>query len=184
MDNGASSYRRFLDGDDYAIGDIIAEYKDGLILYLNSICNNLNTAEEIAEETFVCIAVKQPDFSARSSFKTWLYSIGRHTAVNYMRKHRRFRFVSFQECADIPDITDIESELINNEQKKSLHKAICSLKEDYRQVLYLSYFEDMSNEEIADIMKKKRRQIENLIYNAKKALRFKLEKEGFRYEKF
>ena len=50
--------------------------------------------------------------------------------------------------------------------------------------MYLSYFEDMSNEEIADIMKKKRRQIENLIYNAKKALRFKLEKEGFRYEKF
>ena len=184
MDNGASSYRRFLDGDDYAIGDIIAEYKDGLILYLNSICNNLNTAEEIAEETFVCIAVKQPDFSSRSSFKTWLYSIGRHTAVDYIRKHRRFHFISFQECADIPDITDIECELIKNEQKKLLHKAICSLKEDYRQVLYLSYFEDMSNEEIAEIMKKKRRQIENLIYNAKKALKSKLEKEGFKYEKF
>ena len=184
MDNGASSYRRFLDGDDYAIGDIIAEYKDGLILYLNSICNNLHTAEEIAEETFVCIAVKQPDFSARSSFKTWLYSIGRHTAVDYIRNHRRFHFVSFQECADIPDNTDIESELIKNEQKKLLHKSICSLKEEYRQVLYLSYFEDMSNEEIAEIMKKKRRQIENLTYNAKKALRSKLEKEGFRYEKF
>lgn len=184
MDNGAGSYRRFLDGDDYAIGEIIEEYKDGLILYLNSICNDLNTAEEITEETFIRIAIKQPDFSGKSSFKTWLYSIGRHTAVDYIRKHRRFHFISFHECADIPDRTDIECELIKSEQEKILHNAIRSLKDDYRQVLYLSYFEDMNNEEIADIMKKKRRQIENLIYNAKKALKSQLEKEDFNYENF
>ena len=35
MDNGASSYRRFLDGDDKGIAEIVGDYKDGLILYLN-----------------------------------------------------------------------------------------------------------------------------------------------------
>ena len=35
MDNGASSYRRFLDGDDKGLVDIIRDYKDGLILFLN-----------------------------------------------------------------------------------------------------------------------------------------------------
>ncbi|MBP0966052.1 MAG: RNA polymerase subunit sigma-24, partial [Oscillospiraceae bacterium] len=49
-------------------------------------------------------------------------------------------------------------------------------------VLYLSYFEGFSNAEIAVIMKKSRRQIEALLYNAKKALRTELERSGFAYE--
>ena len=39
MDNGASSYRRFLDGDDAALAEIVKDYRDGLILYLNGIVN-------------------------------------------------------------------------------------------------------------------------------------------------
>ena len=35
MDNGASSYRRFLDGDDKGLAEIVRNYSDGLILYLN-----------------------------------------------------------------------------------------------------------------------------------------------------
>ena len=35
MDNGASSYRRFLDGDDQGMEELIRDYKDGLLLYLN-----------------------------------------------------------------------------------------------------------------------------------------------------
>lgn len=52
MDNGASSYRRFLEGDDSGIVEIIRDYKDGLILFLNRYVNNIHTAEELAEDTF------------------------------------------------------------------------------------------------------------------------------------
>ena len=47
MDNGASSYRRFLDGDDEGLTLIIKDYKDGLILYLNGYVSNIYVAEEI-----------------------------------------------------------------------------------------------------------------------------------------
>ena len=47
MDNGASSYRRFLEGDDSGIVEIIRDYKDGLILFLNRYVNNIHTAEEL-----------------------------------------------------------------------------------------------------------------------------------------
>ena len=36
MDNGASSYRRFLDGDENGFVELVRDYKDGLILYINS----------------------------------------------------------------------------------------------------------------------------------------------------
>ncbi|MDE7094522.1 MAG: RNA polymerase subunit sigma-24, partial [Oscillospiraceae bacterium] len=48
---------------------------------------------------------------------------------------------------------------------------------------YLSYFEDFSNAETAKIMRKTKRQIENLLYNARKSLKLELEKDGFHYEK-
>ncbi|MBD5159991.1 MAG: RNA polymerase subunit sigma-24, partial [Ruminococcus sp.] len=76
MDNGAVSYRRFLDGDDEGMVEIIRDYKDGLILYLNGITGNILLAEEIMEDTFFKLVVKKPKFSGRSSFKTWLYAIG------------------------------------------------------------------------------------------------------------
>lgn len=63
-----------------------------------------------------------------------------------------------------------------------MHKAMETLNPDYRQVLYLSFFEDMSNAEIAAVMRKSKRQIEVLIYRAKISLKSKLEKEGFIYE--
>ena len=47
MDNGASSYRRFLEGDDSGIVEIIRDYKDGLIFFLNRYVNNIHTAEEL-----------------------------------------------------------------------------------------------------------------------------------------
>ena len=56
MDNGASSYRRFREeADQSGLAEIIREYRDGLILYLNSFVGNIHTAEELAEDTFVLL---------------------------------------------------------------------------------------------------------------------------------
>ena len=67
-------------------------------------------------------------------------------------------------------------------QKILLHKSLRKLNPEYRQVLYLVYFEGFTNEEVAAVMKKNKRQIENLIYRAKQTLKVQLDKEGFVYE--
>ena len=74
------------------------------------------------------------------------------------------------------------SRYIKTEQKRILHQALHRLKLEYRQVLYLSFFEGFSNTETAFIMKKLDRQIKSLLYNAKKALKSELERNGFEYE--
>ena len=84
MDNGASSYRRFLDGDDSGMVELVRDYKDGLLLYLNSYINNLSIAEDCVQDTFIKLAIKKPKFRGDCSFKTWLYTIGRSsTAQRY-----------------------------------------------------------------------------------------------------
>lgn len=69
MDSGADSYRRFLDGDDEGLAEIVREYKDGLILYLNGYVNNLYIAEELTEDTFFRLITRKPKFSGKSTFK-------------------------------------------------------------------------------------------------------------------
>jgi RNA polymerase sigma-70 factor (ECF subfamily) len=63
-----------------------------------------------------------------------------------------------------------------------IHKALHNLRTEYRQILYLSFFEGFSNAESAVILHKSKRQIESLLYNAKKALKTELERSGFEYE--
>ena len=75
MDNGACSYRRFLDGDDKGLVELVGEYKDGLILFLNGYVNNISVAEELTEETFFRLITKKPRYSGKSTFKSWLYAI-------------------------------------------------------------------------------------------------------------
>lgn len=183
MDNGAGSYRRFLDGNDSGITEIIRDYKDGLTLYINKYTDNIFTAEELMEETFFKIVTKKPRYNAKSSFKTWLYAIGRNVAIDYIRHGNKISGTPIDDCVNyICEEETLEEQYIREEQKITLHKALCKLKPEYRQVLYLIFFEDFSNAEAAKVMKKSKRQIENLIYHSKISLKNELNREGFTYE--
>lgn len=185
MDNGASSYRRFrVDGDERGLAEIIRNYRDGLIFYLNSIVGNIHIAEELAEDTFVLLGTKKPNDKGGSSFKTWLYTIGRNKAINFLKKKSRMHEVSIEDCPElISDEESLEEAYIKEEQKITVHKALRKLKPEYQQILWLIYFENFSNREAAIIMKKSIHNIETLVYRARKSLKLQLQKEGFVYEK-
>ena len=184
MDNGASSYLRFLDGDDKGLERIVRDYKDGLILYLNGFVSNISIAEELMEETFFKIITKKPRFKAKYSFKTWLYTIGRNVAIDYLRHNSKQSDISMDGMENyLRDEYDLEKMYIVEERKIAVHRALKKLHPEYRQVLWLIYFECFSNADAATVMKKSVRQMKNLVYRAKSALKSELDKEGFVYEK-
>ena len=67
---------------------------------------------------------------------------------------------------------------IKGEQNLLIHQALKALKAEYAQILYLIYFAELSNSEAAEIMDKSSKQISDLIYCAKKALKIELERRG------
>ena len=186
MDNGASSYRRFLDGDDNGITEIVEIYKDGLILYLNGYVNNIFIAEELTEDTFFRLVIKKPKYSGKSTFKSWLYAIGRNVTVDYIRHNSKILNVPIDDVENyLIEEQNLEQSYIKEENMLIVNKALNELIPEYRNVLWLTYFEEFSNKETAIILKKTEHQIKNLLYRARKALKSKLEKEGFEYdEKF
>lgn len=176
MDNGANSYRRFLDGDDNGIVEIIRDYKDGLIFFLNRYVNNIHIAEDIV--------TRKPSYTAKYSFKTWLYTIGRNTAINYGKKHMgKFSSVPVEDYNSLYRDEDLlEESYLREERKILLHRALDRIRPLYGRVLYLKFFEDLTNEQIGKVLRRNSRQIENLVYQAKRALKAELEKEDYVYE--
>ena len=180
MDNGASSYRRFLAGDNDALVEIIRDYKDGLMYFLNGFVNDLTVAEELMEDTFVRLYTKKPRYSEKSSFKTWLYGIGRNIAREHLQRERKRKTTSLEDHAELSDDTyDPESSFFREQKYKDLHRAMQKLKPEYHQVLWLYFFDNMRDTEIAVIMRKSPNNVNVLLHRAKKALKTQLEKEGY-----
>lgn len=184
MDSGSLNYRRFREhGDEDGLAEIIKDYKDGLMLYLNSIVGSTRIAEELAEDTFVLLGTKKPRDKGKGSFKTWLYTIGRNIAIDYLRRNSKRAEVSGEETAELSDDREgLELSYIKKERKITVHRALGRLKPEYRQALWLVYFEELSEKETAAVMKKSVHGTETLIYRAKRALKSVLETEGFTYE--
>ncbi len=182
MDNGASSYRRFLDGDKEGMSEIVCSYTEGLIFYINSFVNNISISEDLTEDVFAILIADRPRFSGKSSFKTWLFSIARNNAIDYIRHSANNSNISIDEFHSLADDFSVESNYFRSERRVMLYQALSVLKNEYRQVLFLMYIEDFDTSETAHIMKKSKRQIGNLIFRAKQALKSELERRGFEYE--
>lgn len=185
MDSGTRNYERFLQGEKEGLVEIIREYKDGLIFYINSIVKDLVVAEELAEDVFVKLAVKKPKDKKNAGFKTLLYTIGRNVAIDYYRKNKKKieRELSIEETGDLGEEGADPLEIyLKNEEKRQLHQAMKRLKAEYRMVLWLVYFEDVSHKDVANIMKKSVHGIDTLVYRARLKLKEELGKEGFSYE--
>lgn len=180
MDKGHEIYRRFIEGDNNALGELIEEYRDGLILFLLSYASDASTAESLAEDTFVKLAVKRPRNSGKGSFKTWLYTIGRNTAIDCLRKRKREKLVSLENAAEIEaELDSLENAYIRSERKRIVHRSMEKLEPRHHRVLWLRYFEDMTSREAAKVMGISTHAAEALASRARSALKTLLEKEGY-----
>ena len=183
MDNGACSYRRFLEGDESAFDDIMKELFDNLIFFVNRYVHDLHTAEDIAIDVFTDLIVHKKRYNFKVSLKTYLFMLGKSRALNHLRHNRVINFVEINEAYEKDDGRDVEDPFIQTETQRLVNQAIEQLEGEMRAAVHLVYFEEMSYEEAGFIMKKSRKQIDNLLYRAKLKLRVILGKEELYFEK-
>lgn len=179
MDNGASSYRRFLDGDESAFDEIMNELFRNLVFFIDGYVHDVHTAEDIAIDVFSDLIVHKHRYNFKVTLKTYLFMLGRSRALDYIKHRKVIDFVEISETHNLPDDEKIlEETVLGDERKRMVNNAITSLSQDMRVVIHLIYFEEMTYDEVAKIMKKNRKQVDNLLYRAKKELRIILGKDG------
>jgi len=182
-DSAEELYRRFLDGDSEAYESLVALYLNELFRFIYGIVLDYHEAEHLTIETFAQLALNTKPFEGRSTLKTYIYGIAKNLTLQHMKKRKRNQHMSFEEIAElsIDDGESIQTALENNERKQYLMDAMRGLKEEYHAVLILLYFEGMSYRQAGSAMNKSEKQIKDLAYRAKAALKKKLEDSSVFY---
>ena len=179
MDNGASSYRRFLNGDESAFDDVMKELFDNLVFFVDRYVHDIHAAEDIAIDAFSDLVVNKHRYNFKVTLKTYLFMLGRSRALNYIKHRKVINFVELTEADNISaEQKTLEEIILEDERKRIVNNALNSLPVDMRVVVHLIYFEDLTYDEAAKVMKKNRKQVDNLLYRAKKELRIILGKDG------
>lgn len=174
-------YRQYQNGDDSAATGLVEKYGDSLTLYIAGFIGDSYDAEDLMIEAFSLMFAKNRPVSHEGSFRAYLYKIGRNLAIRYYKKKHHiigFCDLNFEPRSDL--LT--EAPIIRTERWNALYDAMNRLKKEYREAIFLVYFEQLSYKDAAKVMGKSEAQITKLVYRSKQSLKGILEKEGFRYE--
>lgn len=177
MESGESSYRRYLDGDQSAFDEVLKIYRTGLTFFINRYVRDMDTAEDLAIDAFMYLIVHPRRYNFKTSLKTYLFMIGRSRALDYLKHRRIITEVELTEAEGEQSQT-LEELILLDDRKQALNRALGHLPRDMQTAVHLVYFEELSYEEAAKVMKKNKKQVANLLYRAKVQLRSILGKDG------
>lgn len=172
----------YLRGDENGLRVLIDRHGDNLTYYINGYIHDLQESEDLMIEAFSLMLVKKPRFE-EFGFKTYLYKTARNLALRHTQRSRSFLISDLDELAEVPaSEKTIDDHLHHKDQIRIIGQSLEQINPEYREAIYLFYFEDMSYSQAAEVMKKTEKQLANLIYRGKQALKGLLEKEGITYE--
>ena len=150
--------KRFKGGDSTAFEEIVLKYQDRIYNLCRHMLGNAHDAEDAAQDTFLKAYQKLKDFSPEASFYTWIYRIAVNTCLDYKKKpffKSLFRKSDEGEEFVEEGSSDWPSPEKMYESKQiglALHNSIRKLPQKLRTAIVLKEIEDLSYEEIADII--------------------------------
>ena len=145
--------------DERAFEILIQRFKNPLTNYVYRFLGDYDSCVDVVQETFIKVYRYKDNYSSLAKFSTWVYTIAGNLARSeYQRKRRRnlFSINSFGEeekTFDIPDETyrpDVAAD--TNMKKEIIQKALLKVRDSYREAVILRDIQELSYEEIAEIL--------------------------------
>jgi RNA polymerase sigma-70 factor, ECF subfamily len=172
-------------GNEQAFRKLVENYQKLVVNTCYGLLHNREDAEDVAQDVFVEVFRSIDKFRADAKISTWLYRIAVNRSLNHIRdnkKHRWFSSFESEVKTENKRLLQIESsqtdqpefELENKQRALILHEAIGRLPENQKVAFTLSKYEDLSYQEIAEVMELSVSSVESLLFRAKKNLQKKL----------
>lgn len=173
---------RVRDGDQGSFELLLAKHRGPMIHFLRRWVQNDAVAEELAQEVFLRVFKSRQTYQPSAKFTTWLFRIGTHLALNWIRDGRNEKSQTSldKEPADgatrqVPDRRrTVEQELLYEAKLREVRAAISSLPAKQRAAVMMHKYEEMEYAQIAGVIGCTESAVKSLLFRAYESLRVRL----------
>lgn len=152
----------YLDGDERSLSVLVDRYLTGAYNFALKLTNDSQAAEDITQESFIKAWKNIRGFRRGSSFQTWLFSITRNTAIDWLRKKKELTFSTFEKedgtnsiIETLADREPLPDQLIAQAEDARFVEALLNeLDPRYREVITLRHSSNLTFEEIGKLLKR------------------------------
>ena len=149
----------FQGGDENAYIELVNRYKDKLINFIFNYLGDLESSEDVVQETMIKLYQKKHYYKNIAKFSTWLYTIAKNLANTELRKRKQRKttllsqFSKDDKTYDLPSNDpepgqEIQTDIVN----KIIRDAVDQLSEKFKIVIVLRDIQGLSYEDISEII--------------------------------
>ena len=167
-------------GDVDAMGTLIIQYQHWVYNIAYGMLGHHQDAEDVAQDAFLSAWENIGKFQFRSRFSTWLFRIVKNKCLNHIDQYQRRKTDPIEIDDSQPwvplDTVTPEEEALRTEEKNIVHTALAKLKDSHREILVLRELQELSYEEISEILGCTLGRVKSRLHEARKALKEELER--------
>ncbi|MBV8516803.1 MAG: sigma-70 family RNA polymerase sigma factor [Acidobacteria bacterium] len=172
---------RILGGDRDLFGVLVARYEKRVVNYVYRITHRYEEAHDLTQEIFVKVYLALDRYDPKYQFSTWLFRIAQNSAIDALRK---------KSIAEVPLARQVSEEENGNKEREfaddgvspyralknkqlsaAIDDAVLKLPPDYRELIQLRHFAELSYEEIASMKKLPLGTVKNKLFRARNLLK-------------
>jgi len=158
---------------------IIKQYGESILRLCYSYVKDQAKSEDILQDTMLTVYLQMDDLREKQAIKSWIYRIAINKCKDYL-KSWHYKQLRLSQILSFTASTEksIELKLITQDETEQLVQEIMKLKPKYREVILLFYYEELSLQEIEQVLKLKSTTVKSRLYQARQLLKSRLEKWG------
>lgn len=157
MNSDALLVSAYVNGDESALGELIARHKDRIYRFIYSKVYDRDVTEDIFQDTFVKVinTLKRGSYNEEGKFLPWVMRIAHNLVIDYFRRNNRMpKFESNDDFNIFSVLSDgdlnAERSMIKDQVEKDVQRLIEELPEDQKEVLIMRIYKEMSFKEISE----------------------------------
>ncbi len=158
----------FRAGDEFAFVVLYNRYKGAIYSYCAKLLLDREAAQDVTQEVFLRAYEHRDRFLAGEAFRAWLYTVARNRCLNLLRTTGRD--VPFDEETAAPGPGTPFSDLDRSERVGLVDRGLGALPADYREVIVLREYEDLSYDEIAEATHSTVSAVKSRLFKARRKL--------------
>lgn len=165
----------FQAGDEFAVVGIYNRYKGPVFSFCYKMLHDSDSAEDVMQETFLRIYENRDRLIKTGAFKSWPFTIARNQCLNSIRKSGKLEGLNDENAEFIVTLDTPFSELEKSDQVQLVTHFLNSLKPDYREILILREYQNLTYEEIGAITRTSESAVKSRLFKARKKLAYLME---------